>query len=259
MYLIKLSGKTIDEFISQPAWVDHLQWLKSQGHPVILVHGAGTLITEWSKALGLESTFINGLRVTDDAMMDVVAAVQSGLINGRLVAALNHAGIKAVGLTGADHGLACATPVDANLGRVGTPVISGDLGWLRQLLTDGIIPVFSSTCLGTDGGLMNINADVMAGELGKALGTSRIFFLSDIPGVILNGTVQPVMNADLIGSGIESGQITNGMIPKLTSALDLVNNGVGAVWIGPGKPDVFIQAMQQVPGAGTWIMEGELK
>jgi len=252
--LLKLSGKAVDEFLTNPVWMTVLRKLTSGGNHLVIVHGAGKEITSWCAAFGITSEFVDGQRVTDGETMMIVSAVQSGWINGRLTAKLNHESLPAIGLTGADRGLVTGEMTDPRLGRVGIPVVTGDALWVIDLVNSGIIPVFSSTCLGRDGQQVNVNADWFAGSLASALKADAIYFISDVPGVLIGGMVKSVLTPSDISTGIVSGDITGGMIPKLKSSEELLTQGVGKVWIGPGSPEGFLSLLEGNP-AGTWILE----
>lgn len=254
--LLKLSGKAIDEFLTNPIWMAVVKKLSSDGNQLVIVHGAGKEITNWCALFGIQSTFVDGQRVTDDETMMVVSAVQSGWINGKLVAKLNHEKIESVGLTGSDRSLVIGEMNNTKLGRVGVPVVSENSGWVKDLVMSGVVPVFSSACLGVDGKMVNVNADWFAGALAAALKADAIFFISDIPGVLIEGKVQQVLTPESIQNGIISGDITDGMIPKLKSCEQLLGQGVGKVWIGPGNPDAILNLLAGTP-AGTWIVENE--
>ena len=230
--LLKLSGKALEKFSSDGTWAGRINTLKKKYDGVIIVHGAGTTISDWSKKLECEVDFVNGQRVTNEAIMDVVAAVQAGLLNHKLIAYLETNGIESLGLSGIDRGLFVADYLNPELGFVGYPRATGSSKWIVSLLKDGVVPVFSSVCRDTEGNLMNVNADVFAERLAEFLKAETVMFLSDVDGVKINGEVQTKMNEDIINSGITNGDITGGMIPKLESCIKLLNNGVRKIWIG---------------------------
>lgn len=249
--IIKLSGKAIEDFVTNPEWLNILSTLKQNYDSLCIVHGAGNQISEWSSALGIASNFINGLRVTDEQMMNVVAAVQAGLINTKIVSFLCSKNFNALGMTGVDNNLFVADYTNKELGYVGTPRLNKNSNWLNNLLTESVIPVFSSICRDNDGNLMNVNADVFTNTLASALKAETVFFVSDIKGVILNGTAQTELNEAEILNGIAEKEITGGMIPKLQSCLSLIKSGVEKVWIGNNLEHLFSSKNQQ---EGTWII-----
>ena len=252
--VLKLSGKALDSFYGNSEWAKRILKIQSSSDGLILVHGAGTMISEWSKKLGCEFKFVEGQRATTSDVMEVVAAVQAGLLNAKVTAYLQANGLNSIGLTGIDMGMFVADYLNPEMGFVGVPKQTGSNKWLINLLRENVIPVFSSVCRDTDGNLMNVNADVFTERLGESVSAAAVLFLSDVDGVKLNGKTQPLLNQQLIDEGIESGEISGGMIPKLQSCLKLLKNGVGKIWIG--KEDAF--ANESFTGYenlyGTWIV-----
>src|SRR6185436_3369023 len=166
---------------------------KGRGGPVVVVHGGGKEIDAALKVAGIEKRQVDGLRITDDATLDVVVAVLAGAVNTRFVAALNTAGVAAVGLTGADA--ACGLSTDApphrtvdgrvvDLGRVGVPESGADMRLLRTLTAERFVPVIACIGLGRDGRLLNVNADTFAGHLAARLGARRLVIAGTTPGVL---------------------------------------------------------------------------
>ncbi len=245
--VLKISGKTISEFISSEIWIDAIKNLYKDFQGIIIVHGAGKNISEWSEKLGHQNEFINGQRVTSAGQMEVVAAVQAGLINSQLLAKLNSSDFEAVGLSGIDRGTFVASYFDKNLGYVGKPELVGSAKWINQLLKERIIPVFSSVCRDADGNLMNVNADIFAESLSLAVKADSVFFVSDVDGVKLNGNVVNSLSEDEIIKGIVAGEITDGMIPKLKSCIELLKMGINKIWIGSK-----VTGINEING--TWII-----
>lgn len=252
--IIKLSGKTLDTFCSDPKWMSKISEIRKNYDAIVIVHGGGNKITSWSSALDIKSEFVNGQRVTDEKTMEVVAAVQSGLLNTKIVATLHSNGIDAIGLTGIDKGLFIADYLDKDLGFVGNPKFTGKTDWLVTLLKENIVPVFSSICRNQEGNLMNVNADLFTKELAIALNANTVFFLSDVEGVKLNGVPKSYLTYSEIISGIEQKEIHGGMIPKLQSCLELIKGGVNKVWIGN---DFSEFNFTDVAGndKGSWIVD----
>lgn len=253
--IIKLSGKTLDTFTSDPKWMSILNEIRKNYDSLLIVHGGGNKITNWSSALNIQSEFVNGQRVTDEKTMEVVAAVQSGLLNTKIVASLHANGFDAIGLTGIDKGLFVAEYLDKNLGFVGNPKLNGSINWLITLLKENIVPVFSSVCRDKDGNLMNVNADLFTKELAVALHADTVFFLSDVEGVTLNGEKRNSLTYDEIIDGIEQNEIYGGMIPKLQSCLELIERGVNKVWIGNDLSNFdFTDLKGTNDTKGSWIV-----
>ncbi len=200
-----------------------------QKHRIILVHGGGKAIQSWQERLRLEPRYVEGLRVTDEDSLDVAEAVLSGLVNKRLVALLLKAGVPAVGISGVDAGLVRVEKMWhplGDLGRVGeVRAVHPEL--LYTLLDAGLVPVISPISLGEDGLTYNVNADHVAQAIAAAVQAERLYFISDVPGVLIAG--QPVRAITLVQAEawIEEGIIQGGMIPKVRSAVAAVEAGVG--------------------------------
>lgn len=252
--VLKLSGKALESFCSDETWAQRIRNIKASCDGLVIVHGAGTAISEWSQKLECDVQFLNGQRVTTPEIMDVVTAVQAGLLNHKVIAYLQTHGLNAIGLSGIDMGLFVADYLKPELGQVGYPRAVGSTKWLQALLNEGAIPVFSSVCRDEDGNLMNVNADVFAERLAERLGAESVLFLSDVAGVKLYGEVQTVLNREIIHSGIAEGEITGGMIPKLESCMKLLNNGVRKIWIGSEHAFEETDSFSFDNLFGTWII-----
>jgi acetylglutamate kinase len=256
--VIKFSGKALDDFFTNKKWIELISNLKNTYEGIVLVHGAGNKISEWSYALGLEPRFIEGHRVTDKYTMEVVAAVQSGLLNAKIVSHLQINNFDAVGLSGIDRGLFTAEYINEKLGFVGSPQVTGCPDWIYSLLNERVIPVFSSLCKDKDGNLMNVNADIFTHALAKSISADTVFFLSDVNGVKLNGVTQNYILDSEINDGIQNGHITGGMIPKLKSCKKLIEDGISKVWIGSELFDInFNDFNNSINMKGTWIVESK--
>ena len=253
--IIKLSGKILNSFSTDSKWIDIIKEIKKEYDGLVLVHGGGNKITEWSAEMNVDSQFIHGHRVTDEKTIEIVAAVQSGLLNTKIIASLQSKGIDASGFTGIDQGLFTADYLDKDLGFVGNPKLNGKTDWLISLLENNIVPVFSSLCSDKDGKLMNVNADLFTKELALALNADTVLFLSDVEAVKLNGEAKSYLTYNEIIEGIEQKEITEGMIPKLKSCLDLIEGGVNKVWIGNDLTNFnFTNKPGKSDGKGSWII-----
>jgi acetylglutamate kinase len=206
--------------------------------PALIVHGGGGEVSEWSLRLGLTPRFVDGLRVTDAATLEVVAAVLAGLANKRLVAALREQGVNAAGLSALDGGLVevARHPRAHELGAVGA-VSRVNPALLETLFESGITPVLAS--LGAlEGQLLNVNADDLAVALAVELGASDLILLSDVPGVRLDGEIVPELDRAGLERALDHPDVTGGMTPKLRSASVAIERGVGrvhiAAWQGAG-------------------------
>jgi len=200
---------------------------------LVVVHGGGPDIAAIQARLGLEPRFVEGLRVTDEASLQVAEMVLSGLVNKRLVAALMQQGLRAVGLSGVDGGLLRAVKLRhsaGDLGRVGE-IVATETGILDDLLRKGYVPIVSPISLGQDGRPFNVNADHAALALAQALRVGEAVFCSNVPGVRDDGALLPRLSADEVEPMIASGVISGGMIPKIRSAVAAIAGGVGAVRI----------------------------
>jgi len=254
--VIKISGKTIDEFISTNKWAKLIRDFSQNYDGIAIVHGGGVHITEWSKKLGLEAKFHNGQRVTTKEQMAIVAAVQSGLINSQITGKLNGHGINSIGLSGIDNNTFVADYLDEKIGCVGIPKSTGNVQWILDILAKNIIPVFSSVCRDKDGNLMNVNADVFTGALAVALIADSVFFVSDVEGVKINGSIKNSLTKKEISEGITSGEITDGMIPKLESCMKLIDKGISKIWIGSSliNNSKNTAETERKKNGGTWIV-----
>ena len=236
------------------------------GTPLVIVHGGGREIDAALKAAGIEKRQVDGVRITDDATLDVVVSVLAGAVNTRFVAALTTAGIAAVGLTGADGpcGLCEAAPphrsVDGrtvDLGRVGIPGDQADLGPITTLIGGGFVPVIASIGLGRDGRLFNVNADTFAGHLAARLGARRLVIAGTTPGVLdTDGKTLPVLGADAVARLVGDGTATAGMIAKLRACEHALANGVDDVVIVDGRDRQALEgaATSAAPGAATRLV-----
>src|SRR5690606_20543997 len=233
----------------------------------VVVHGGGPQIGAMLKKLGVESTFVDGLRVTDKATAEIAEMVLSGAINKELVGWIAQAGGKAIGISGKDGGLVTATKVTRttkdpesnieqaiDLGFVGEPS-QIDTTVLETVSKAGMIPVVAPIGAGDDGHTYNINADTMAGAIAAALGAARLFLLTDVPGVL---DKQGELLTDLTPQDIRGlradGTISGGMIPKLETCVQAVEGGVNAAVILDGRvPHAMLLEVFTRRGAGTLV------
>lgn len=227
--VIKVSGSHLDDDIFIEALAETL---KTMNAPIVLVHGGGRAITQMQYALDIETEYVDGLRVTDDETMDLVEMVLCGAVNTRITRTFVLHGIDALGLNGADRGLIRAEKLEHpehDLGRVGKPTSINDT-WLKALLIEGVMPVVSPVGMGDDGAY-NINADHVAGAIAQAISASRVIFVSNVPGVIQEGVILPTLTTSEIDFLIETGVITEGMIPKVRTTQQLIARGIQQVVI----------------------------
>lgn len=199
----------------------------------VLVHGGGAEVTSISRALGMEAVFKNGVRQTSEQEMDVVDMVLSGKVNAQLVRLCRGCGIDAVGLSGSDGGICTGKrmtgmPADSRTGEVAA--VNPRL--LALLLSQGFMPVVSPASMDNAGNGLNINADDAAFALARALSAHALVFLSDIPGVMRAGRVVSRLTDGESRECIDAGEITGGMIPKVTASIQAISGGVSNVIIG---------------------------
>ncbi len=233
--VVKVSGRELDDPVFLSGLCHALAVLDRQ---LVLVHGGGKEITAAMERFGLESHFVEGLRITPPESMAVMEMVVCGAINKRLVAKLVVEGRQAIGLSGVDLGLLRCEPYRPNgldLGRVGI-VSQVDIALLHTIMSMGWLPVLAPVALGQDDGLSyNVNADHMALALATALtrtvAQTELVFVSNVPGVLIDRQIVAQMTKSDIEHGIESGSITDGMIPKVRSALHALDAGVASVRI----------------------------
>ena len=232
--------------------------LSKVGINPIVVHGGGPQINKMLDRLGIKSNFINGLRVTDEATMEVVEMVLAGTINKQLVAAVNAAGACAIGLTGKDGNLLQAKKLssDPDLGFVGEPS-RVDAGVLDGFRKAQMIPVIAPIGVGAAGETYNINADTVAGAVAAATKATRFLLLTDVPGVLdANKRLISELTAGEARRLIADGTISGGMIPKVETCLAAVDGGVEAAVILDGRVPHAILLELFTEGAGTLIRGG---
>ncbi len=227
--VVKVSGHEIDQIEFLTAFA---QTIKTLAQPAVIVHGGGREITELQQKMGIEPRYVDGLRVTDAASLALVEMVLCGTVNTRLVRLLVEAGVEALGMSGVDRGVIRAKRLrhaEVDMGFTGAVShVRGEI--LLGLIASGVTPVLAPICIG-DGCAYNVNADHVAGAVAAATAAERLVFLTNVRGVMVDGTVLPALTAggaeDLIARGI----IFGGMIPKVRTALDALISGVQQVVI----------------------------
>jgi acetylglutamate kinase len=234
--VIKIGGAALEEKSTLHDCARALAELARDGHHVAVVHGGGAALTRILKRMGKETSFINGLRITDAETRDIALMVLAGVVNKKLVAAIGAAGAPAVGLCGGD-GLTFRARKRAapgcDLGFVGE-ICSVEPRWLEAIWREGGIPVLSSLALGFDGDYYNINADQMAAACAAACHADSLFFLTDVPGVKdLTGAVIPRLSTKEVSTLVADAVIAGGMLPKLEACSQALHKGVGRVRILP--------------------------
>jgi acetylglutamate kinase len=218
------------------------------GHLVVVVHGGGKQMTRFLAERGIESQFINGLRVTSPDVIDAVLKVFAGSVNAQLVTAFRAAGSLPVGLSGLSGGLVDAEQLSPELGQVGKPVSSD--GRILQILTgESYLPVVACVAGDAKGSVFNVNADQMAVACAASFGAAQLHFLTDVDGVRdETGQIQPVLTSLQCTELIDHGVATGGMRAKLESALDALQKGIQEVRIAPGaRPGIIADLLGANP------------
>jgi acetylglutamate kinase len=266
--VVKYGGHAMGDLKLGQAFARDIALLKQSKVNPIVVHGGGPQIASMLKNLGIESKFEGGLRVTDARTMEIVEMVLAGSINKEIVALINAEGEWAIGLCGKDGNMVFAkkavkTVKDPtsniekvlDLGFVGEPV-EVDRTLLDLLARSEMIPVIAPVAPGRDGNTYNINADTFAGAIAGSLGAKRLLFLTDVPGVLdRDGKLIPELSVSEAKALIADGTISGGMIPKVETCLEALDNGVEGVVILNGKmPHVVLVELFTEFGAGTLIV-----
>jgi acetylglutamate kinase len=265
--LVKFGGHAMGKADYVAAFASDIALLDQVGARPVVVHGGGPQIGEMLERLKIESNFIDGLRVTDEATISVVEMVLAGGINKALVAAIASAGGRAVGVSGKDGGLITARKLMAtakqtdsaiqeaiDLGFVGEPEHI-DVTVLDALMTHHLIPVVAPVGRGTDGQTYNINADTAAGAIAAALNATRMLMLTDVAGVLdKNGDLIASLTVSQAEALIRDGAVTGGMIPKIETCVDAVRGGAEAAVIMDGRaPHALLVELFTEHGMGTMI------
>jgi len=236
--VVKIGGAALDDPSTQRKCARAVGELAKDGHQVAVVHGGGRALTRTLKLLGQESEFVNGLRVTDRMTRDVALMVLAGLVNKKLVAAIQAEGLPALGLSGGDGiSFRARKPktLGSDLGFVGEIGLA-DSRWLELIWQNGGIPVLSSMALGFDGEYYNVNADQMAAACAAACHADALIFLTDVPGVKnREGTVIRYLKTDEVADLAADQVIGGGMLPKLEASKEALRRGVRRVRIFPAE------------------------
>jgi acetylglutamate kinase len=222
---------------------------------LVVVHGGGKRMTRYLSERGIESRFVNGLRVTDEAALDAVLKVFAGSVNHELVAAFQGAGARAVGLSGIDAGLTEAEPLSPELGAVGR-VVRSRPELLHLLASNGYLPVVACVAGDARGNIYNVNADQMAAACAAAFGADHLLFLTDVEGVLdARKQRQPLLSVATCRQLIRDGVAAGGMQAKLESAISAIEQGAGDVRIAWGaEPGVIARLLEGGDGIGTRIV-----
>jgi acetylglutamate kinase len=266
-FVVKYGGHAMGDAALAQDFAADVVLLKAVGINPVVVHGGGPQIGAMLRKLGVESEFVDGLRVTDAETARVAEMVLSGAINKELVGWINAAGGRALGISGKDGGFVTASKVtrtqkdpdshierSVDLGFVGEPK-TVDRSVVDTISAAGMIPVIAPIGVGADGHTYNINADTMAGAVAVALEASRLFLLTDVAGVLgKDGALLTDLDPAAIEALQADGTIGGGMIPKIETCVNAVENGVeGAVILDGRTAHAMLIEMFTVKGAGTLI------
>ena len=254
--VVKIGGAALDDPGLASIVADDIALLTLVGIHVVVVHGGGPQVTAAMRDVGIEPTFVDGLRVTDERSMDIVRSVLAGVINPDLVARLSAAGIAAVGLDGADGGLLVGKVAAPELGRVGS-IEHVEAGLVMSLIGAGFTPVVASIALDSDGAPLNVNADSVAGALAAALGAEKLVVLTNVDGLYRDlgdaGSLVSELKGDELADML--GSLSTGMRPKAAAAVEALRGGVGKVHILDGRvPHALLLEIFTDEGIGTQVL-----
>lgn len=265
--VVKYGGAAMDGGVAQE-FAQDIVLMKQTGIDPVVVHGGGPQIGAMLKRLNIQSSFVDGLRVTDAAAMDVVEMVLSGTINKQIVAGINAAGGRAVGISGKDGNMVVARRIErsridpetkqrvaVDLGFVGEPE-RVDAEVLRMIINSGLIPVVAPIGIGPNNETYNINADTVAGAVAGAIRAERLVLLTDVEGVLDGqGRLIARLTVSEARQLMADGTVSGGMIPKIETAIEAVERGVRAAAILDGRiPHVLLLELFTEHGAGTLIV-----
>jgi acetylglutamate kinase len=234
--VVKLGGSLLDDRALRAAALEKIAARWNAGEEVVLVHGGGKHIDAALSRAGIAKKTHAGLRITDDATLDVVVSVLAGQVNKMLVSELAALGVRAAGLSGCDAGTLIAEqhpPIDGvELGHVGR-VTRANPGVIRAMLVQGVMPVLSSVAASESGALFNVNADTAAAAVATALRAPELRFFTDVAGLLdERGSVVPHLDAAGLEAMLASSAVSGGMKPKLQAALCALKSGVAQITIG---------------------------
>jgi acetylglutamate kinase len=248
--VIKFAGALLEDAATVHGLAGQAAALAKEGHEILVVHGGGRLFTATLQRMGIESKFVNGLRVTDRETRDVAVMVFAGLLNKRVVAAISLHGQPAAGISAADAECFRAEPlvhneVEGGLGFVG--YLTGvNTGFLESLWREGLLPVAPCLGLGPHGELYNINADHMAAACAEYVGADQLIYLTDVAGVLDGEKVLAAITCEEVERLVQTRVVSGGMVLKLEAAKRALEGGVPEVRIvGGTSPDALLRAAHQ--------------
>jgi acetylglutamate kinase len=266
-FVVKYGGKAMVDAELQASFAQDIALLKFVGINPVIVHGGGPQIDRMLEKLALQSRFVRGMRVTDEATMDVVEMVLGGKINKQIVTLINRHGGNAVGLSGKDGELLCArkmlvrveeagrTPETVDVGQVGQ-IVKVNVAVIRSLDAANFIPVIAPIAVGENGESYNVNADIAAGKIAEALVAEKLILLTDVEGIKdANGELLRTLSSEQVAQLVQSGVIGEGMIPKVECCVEALRGGVKKTHIIDGRKrhaallEIFTEA-----GIGTEVV-----
>jgi acetylglutamate kinase len=252
---VKLGGTLLDTPDSRARLTGEIARAAQLPHRVVVVHGGGKQMTRFLAERGVESRFVDGLRVTTPEVVDALLKVFAGSVNHELVAAFVGAGARAVGLSGIDDALVEAEQLRPDLGAVGRPVRSRT-EVLDLLTAGGFLPVVACVAGDRQGVIYNVNADQMAVACAAGFQADRLFFLTDVEGVRgAGGTVVPSLTVEDCRRLIRDGVATGGMQAKLNASITAIEDGVGQVVIAPGLRQGVVARLFSGEHVGTRVVQ----
>jgi len=255
--VVKYGGAAMTDPVLREHVASDIVLMKLVGINPVIVHGGGPEISSFMERLNMPVEFFDGMRVTDDAAMEVVKMVLVGKVNKELVAAINAHGRLAVGIAGDDGNLIKARQVSERLGRAGE-VEAIDTTVVTNLIEDGFIPVIATVGYGDDGGSYNINADLVAGELAAAVGADKVIFLTDVDGLYADfsdkSSLISALSLEDAEELIAEDRLVSGMIPKVGACAKALRGGVRRAHILNGTvPHALLLEVYTDEGVGTMI------
>jgi acetylglutamate kinase len=256
-FVVKYGGSAMTDKKFKELFIEDIALLKYTGVKIVIIHGGGGHISEMAKKLGMKPVFIEGHRVTDEGMLEVVEMVLIGKVNKEIVKNLNSHGLNAIGISGRDASLIMAKKKKhgkIDIGFVGE-VVKINSGVLKALDEKGYLPVIAPLGVDAAGNGYNINADLVAGEIAMAIKAEKLIYITDTDGVRINGRYAPSLNAKTIAKYIKKKEITGGMLPKVLSAKEAVAAGVRKVHIINGTVEhALLLEIFTNEGIGTEII-----
>jgi acetylglutamate kinase len=264
LFVIKYGGSAMDDDQVVGRMLRDIVFLEAVGINPVVIHGGGKAITDRMRDEGLRAQFVKGLRVTDEKAIGLVEEVLDTRINPKIVRAIEEYGGRASGLSGTKvfRGKKLAPVHDGkeevDLGFVGE-VTGTETADIERIVGDEAVPVISPLAAGEDGRTLNVNADLAAGSIAGALKASKLIYLSDVPGIMRDpkeaDSLIPSVNRSVIARLIQEEVIEGGMIPKVTSAVDALDRGVGKVHFIDGRvPHALLLEIFTNDGIGTEIL-----